>query len=246
MKLIQGNCLEQMERLIRRNVVVDAIITDPPYGTSACKWDSIIPLEQMWEKLNKLIKKGGAIILFGSEPFSSVLRISNIKNYKYDWIWKKDRGSNFLNYKYQPSKNYELIHVFSEGATSFVKNGKNCPYYPLMVEGKPYEQKQGRGGEAVVRKGSRTGKKIITKNKGERYPNAIQKFKSEKGLHPTQKPVGLMEYIIKTYTKKGETVLDFTMGSGTTGVACKNVNRKFIGIEKNKEYFKIAKKRINK
>ena len=175
-----------MDNLIEQGIVIDAIITDPPYGTTACKWDSVIPFEPMWERLNKLIKPNGAIVLFGSEPFSSALRMSNIKNYKYDWVWEKDRGSNFLNFKYQPAKNYELIHVFSDGATSFVKNGNNCPYNPQMIAGKAYKQKQGRGGDAVVREGSRTGKNIITENKGERYPNAVQKFNSEKGLHPTQ------------------------------------------------------------
>jgi site-specific DNA-methyltransferase (adenine-specific) len=242
-KLMQGDCLERMKEIPDGSV--DMILTDPPYGTSACKWDSIIPLEPMWEQLKRIIKPNVAIILFGSEPFSSFLRTSNIKMYKYDWVWEKDRGSNFLNYKYQPSKNYENIMVFSDGATSFVKSGANCPYNPEMVKGKAYEQKQGRGGDAVVRAGSRNGKNIVTKNKGERYPNAIQHFTSEKGLHPTQKPVALMEYLIKTYTSESETVLDFCLGSGTTGVAAKNLNRKFIGIELDEEYFKIAQDRIN-
>ena len=246
MKLYKGDCVEVMDRMIADGVKVDAIITDPPYGTTACKWDSIIPLEPMWEQLNRIIKPNGAIVLFGSEPFSSALRMSNIKNYKYDWKWEKDRGSNFLNFKYQPSKNYEDVLIFSTGATSFVKKMNNCPYNPQMVKGKPYEQKQGRGGDAVVRAGSRTGKSIVTKNDGERYPNAIQKFPNEKGHHPTQKPVSLMEFLIKTYTNESETVLDFTMGSGTTGVACKNLNRDFIGIELDKDYFEIAKERIEK
>ena len=158
---------------------------------------------------------------------------------------EKQRGSNFLNYKYQPSKNYEIISIFSSGATSFVKNKENCPYNPQMVSGIPYEMKQGRGGDAVVREGSRTGQNIITKNSGTRYPNAIQKFNSDKEkLHPTQKPIALLEYLIKTYTNENDTVLDFTMGSGSTGVACKNLNREFIGIELDKNYFDMAKKRI--
>ena len=244
MKLINDDCLKVLPTLPDKSV--DLILTDPPYGTSACKWDSILPFEPMWIELQRIIKENKPIILFGSEPFSSYLRTSNIEWFKYDWIWEKQRGSNFLNYKYQPSKNYEIISVFSNGATSFVKNNSNCPYNPQMVEGIPYEIKQGKGGDAVVREGSRTGQNIITKNSGTRYPNAIQKFNSDKEkLHPTQKPVTLLEYLIKTYTNENDTVLDFTMGSGSTGVACKNLNREFIGIELDKTYFDIASKRID-
>ena len=244
MKLINDDCLKVLPTLLDKSV--DLILTDPPYGTSACKWDSILPFEPMWIELQRIIKENKPIILFGSEPFSSYLRTSNIEWFKYDWIWEKQRGSNFLNYKYQPSKNYEIISVFSNGATSFVKNNSNCPYNPQMVEGIPYEIKQGKGGDAVVREGSRTGQNIITKNSGTRYPNAIQKFNSDKEkLHPTQKPVALLEYLIKTYTNENDTVLDFTMGSGSTGVACKNLNREFIGIELDKTYFDMASKRID-
>jgi len=243
MKLINDDCLKVLPTIADKSV--DLILTDPPYGTSACKWDSVIPFDKMWVQLQRLIKENKPIILFGSEPFSSYLRTSNIKWFKYDWIWEKQRGSNFLNYKYQPSKNYEIISVFSNGATSFVKNNSNCPYNPQMIEGIPYEMKQGKGGDAVVREGSRIGKNIITKNNGTRYPNAIQKFNSDKEkLHPTQKPVALLEYLIKTYTNENDTVLDFTMGSGSTGVACKNLNREFIGIELDEKYFNIAKERI--
>ena len=244
MKLINDDCLKVLPTLLDKSV--DLILTDPPYGTSACKWDSILPFEPMWIELQRIIKENKPIILFGSEPFSSYLRTSNIEWFKYDWIWEKQRGSNFLNYKYQPSKNYEIISVFSNGATSFVKNNSNCPYNPQMVEGIPYEIKQGKGGDAVVREGSRTGQNIITKNSGTRYPNAIQKFNSDKEkLHPTQKPIALLEYLIKTYTNENDTVLDFTMGSGSTGVACKNLNREFIGIELDKKYFDMASKRID-
>jgi|TARA_Y100000114_G_scaffold45025_1_gene40692 site-specific DNA-methyltransferase (adenine-specific) len=243
-KLFNDDCFNVFQEIKENSI--DFILTDPPYGTSACKWDSIIPLKPMWIELQRIIKENKPIILFGSEPFSSYLRTSNIDWFKYDWIWEKQKGSNFLNYKYQPSKNYEIISVFSKGATSFVKNNINCPYNPQMVEGTPYKIKQGKGGDAVVREGSRTGKNIITKNNGTRYPNAIQKFNSDKEkLHPTQKPIALLEYFIKTYTKENDIVLDFTMGSGSTGVACKNVNRRFIGIEKDKKYFKIAKERID-
>jgi len=244
MKLINDDCLRVLPTLADKSV--DLILTDPPYGTSACKWDSVIPFDKMWVQLQRLIKENKPIILFGSEPFSSYLRTSNIKWFKYDWIWEKQRGSNFLNYKYQPSKNYEIISVFSNGATSFVKNNSNCPYNPQMIEGIPYEMKQGKGGDAVVREGSRIGKNIITKNNGTRYPNAIQKFNSDKEkLHPTQKPVALLEYLIKTYTNENDTVLDFTMGSGSTGVAAKNLNREFIGVELDQKYFNIASERIN-
>tara|TARA_R110002020_G_scaffold109349_1_gene252975 strand:- start:407 stop:1150 length:744 start_codon:yes stop_codon:yes gene_type:complete len=244
MKLINDDCLKVLPTLADKSV--DLILTDPPYGTSACKWDSILPFEPMWKELKRIIKENKPIILFGSEPFSSYLRTSNIKWFKYDWIWEKQRGSNFLNYKYQPSKNYEIISVFSNGATSFVKNNSNCPYNPQMVKGTSYEIKQGKGGDAVVREGSRTGQNIITKNSGTRYPNAIQKFNSDKEkLHPTQKPISLLEYLIKTYTNENDTVLDFTMGSGSTGIAAKNLNREFIGIELDKTYFDIASKRIN-
>ena len=244
MKLINDDCLKVLPTLADKSV--DLILTDPPYGTSACKWDSVIPFDKMWVQLQRLIKENKPIILFGSEPFSSYLRTSNIKWFKYDWIWEKQRGSNFLNYKYQPSKNYEIISVFSNGATSFVKNNSNCPYNPQMIEGIPYEMKQGKGGDAVVREGSRIGKNIITKNNGTRYPNAIQKFNSDKEkLHPTQKPVALLEYLIKTYTNENDTVLDFTMGSGSTGVAAKNLNREFIGVELDEKYFNIASERIN-
>ena len=242
--LHNADCLEILPTI--KDKSIDLILTDPPYGTTACKWDSIIPLEPMWKELKRIIKDNRAIVLFGSEPYSSYLRTSNIDWFKYDWIWEKPRGANFLNYKYQPSKNYEVVSVFSEGATSFVKNNSNCPYNPQMTKGKAYNIRQGKGGEAIVREGSRTGKNIITKNEGTRYPNAIQKFNFDVDkLHPTQKPVALLEYLIKTYTNENDTVLDFTMGSGSTGVACKHLNRKFIGIEKDEKYFKIAKERIN-
>jgi len=247
LKLYNEDCLIAMDRMIEDGVKVDAIITDPPYGTTACKWDSVIPFDLMWEQLKRVIKPDGAIVLFGSEPFSSALRMSNIKQYKYDWVWKKERGTNFLNFKYQPSKETENIMVFGNMATSYSKKG-NLIYYPQMREGKAYTQKQGFIGDAVARdKGSRENKKnIVTKNKGTRYPSNLLEFSNEKGLHPTQKPLTLMEYLIKTYTNESETVLDFTMGSGTTGVACKNLNRDFIGIELDKDYFEIAKERIEK
>ena len=243
--LYKGDCLQIMDELIARGVVVDAIVTDPPYGTTACKWDSVIPFDKMWLRLNKLIKPNGAIVLFGSEPFSSLLRVSNLKMFRYDWIWNKTRGYNFQQSKYAPMKNHETISVFSKYPAIFNKKG-TCIYYPQKtdihiehISGVPTKTDNLRDG------GSTMFKPLKTKNKGF-YPLSIQTFKKEnKSMHPTQKPVALMEYLIKTYTNENELVLDFTMGSGSTGVACKNTNRNFIGIELDSKYFEIAKDRIN-
>jgi len=234
--LYKGDCLEVMDRLIEQGVKVDAIITDPPYGTTACKWDSVIPFDEMWIRLNKLIKPNGAIVLFGSEPFSSALRMSNIKNYKYDWVFNKKLAGNAQLAKHQPLKIHELIHVFSSKG--------RATYFPQKTKGK-MRKKMGM---------SMKKNEIATSNSIQEeyvndlyYPKSIQEFSMANRLnrvHPTQKPVALMEYLIKTYTNENETVLDFTMGSGTTGVACKNLNRRFIGIELNGKYFEIATKRL--
>ena len=238
--LIKGECIQQMKLIPSGSI--DAIITDPPYGTTACKWDSVIDFELMWEQLNRVIKPNGAIVLFGSEPFSSALRMSNIKNYKYDWVWEKSKASNFVLAKKQPLKAHEIISVF---------NAKNV-YNPQKTQGKPYN----KGREK--RSGNLTGfltdvpnsNNYLVENKtGLRYPRSVQYFvtaEREGKHHPTQKPVALMEYLIKTYTNENETVLDFTMGSGSTGVACANTNRNFIGIEQDDKYFEIATNRINK
>ena len=233
MELVHGECLEVMDLLIKEGVKVDAIITDPPYGTTACKWDSVIPFDAMWERLNKLIKLNGAIVLFGSEPFSSALRMSNIKNYKYDWIWDKKKGGNIMCLKYQPYKVHEIVSIFNQK--------KDC-YFPIMTDQKERTGKTYSKGEANGIKNY--GDTRVYKQK---YPKSILEISNanQKGkTHPTQKPVALMEYLIKTYTNEGETVLDFTMGSGSTGVACKNLNRDFIGIEKDEKYFKVAEERI--
>ena len=236
--LYNGECLEIMDKLIADGVVVDAIITDPPYGTTACKWDNVIPFDAMWSRLNKLIKPNGAIVLFGSEPFSSALRMSNIKNYRYDWVWDKKLAGNGQLAKHQPLKIHELIHVFSSKG--------RATYIPQKTKGK-MRKKMGM---------SMKNNEIATSNSIQEeyqndlyYPKSIQEF-SMAGhrtgrLHPTQKPVALMEYLIKTYTNENETVLDFTMGSGTTGVACRNTNRNFIGIELDANYYSIANKRIH-
>ena len=233
-QLYNGDCLELMKNIPDGSV--DLVLTDPPYGTTACKWDSVIPFEPMWEQLNRIIKPNGAICLFGSEPFSSALRMSNIKNFKYDWIWNKKKGGNPLLSKIQPIKITENISVFG-------KNKVN--YCPIMTKrDKPKSRGKNTG------KKSETTNNVWLENKTytHLYPkNIIESSNaSQKGkLHPTQKPVDLLEYLIKTYTNESETVLDFTMGSGSTGVACINTNRNFIGIELDKGYFDIAEKRIN-
>ena len=232
-QLIQGDCLTEMQKI--ESCSVDAIITDPPYGTTACKWDSVIDFGLMWGQLNRVIKPNGAIVLFGSEPFSSALRMSNIKNYKYDWIWRKPKGTGHLNVKRMPMNDVETICVFYM---------KQCFYNPQFIEGKPYKAKSGKSSFDGYGKDNRKG----NDNKGKRYPKRVLEFNvvERNTLHPTQKPIALMEYLIKTYTNENETVLDFTMGSGSTGVAAKNLNRSFIGIEQDPKYFKIAEERINK
>lgn len=241
MKLYNGDCLEVMKSIADKSI--DAIITDPPYGTTNCSWDSVIDFNLMWEQLNRIIKPNGAIVLFGSEPFSSALRMSNIKNYKYDWIWDKHIPRNFINAKLMPMNKHEMISVFS-------KTGKLPRYIPQMtlrdkpITVKNYAKKGSDSSYRITNDGNRNLKSYTYTHK---HPDTIiaGKWIANSGKqHPTQKPVALMEYLIKTYTKELETVLDFTMGSGTTGVACCNTNRDFIGIELDKEYFKIAEQRI--
>ena len=234
-ELWQGDCLELMKNIPDGSV--DLVLTDPPYGTTACKWDSVVPFEPMWEQLNRIIKSNGAICLFGSEPFSSALRMSNIKNFKYDWIWEKTVASNFAMCKKQPFKKHEIISVFYK---------KQPTYNPQMETGKPYVDKR-ENGERNASVGVEYGvKRQRIENKGTRFPSSVQKFSNGNNgnVHPTQKPIPLLEYLIRTYTNEDETVLDFTMGSGSTGVACVNTNRRFIGVELDEGYFIIAKKRI--
>lgn len=239
----QGDCLELMEEISDESV--DMILCDLPYGTSACKWDSIIPFEPMWQQYERIIKDTGAIVLFGSEPFSSTLRLSNLKLYKYDWKWEKPSGANFLNFKYQPAKVHEDIMVFGKMATSYSKNG-NMIYMPQMEDGAPYNQKSGKQKNEKNNSTVRSPiKQVQTINNGTRYPRSIQKFALDKDkLHPTQKPVALLEYLIKTYTNENDLVLDCCMGSGSTCVAAINTNRKYIGFELDEKYFQIAKERI--
>ena len=222
---------------------IDAIITDPPYGTTQCKWDSVIDFDLMWEQLNRIIKPNGAIVLFGSEPFSSALRMSNIKNYKYDWIWVKNMVTGQMLAKRQPLRKYENIHVFYK---------KQCTYNRQMTLRTAEEFKKNyRKNDSVNSKSEHyTSKLKRLSYERQMYnpPTNILEFKKDTKRngksHPTQKPILLMEYLIKTYTNENETVLDFTMGSGSTGVACVNTNRNFIGIEMDDKYFDIAQKRI--
>jgi DNA modification methylase len=235
-QLYQGDCIEVMNELIKQGIKVDAVITDPPYGTTQCKWDNIIPFEPMWNCINNITKHNSAICLFGSEPFSSMLRCSNIKNYKYDWIYQKNKTTGFLNAKKQPLNDNELISVFYN---------KQCTYNPQKTKAdKVYKR-----GYVKRNKSDCYGdeKNFVQVDDGMRYPKRIIYFNNndtQHQFHPTQKPVDLLEYLINTYTNENETVLDFTMGSGSTGVACMNTNRKFIGIEKDSTYCDIAKDRI--
>ena len=233
--LMKGDCLERMKEI--ESGSVDMILTDPPYGTTACKWDSIIPLEPMWEQLKRIIKPNGAIVLFGSQPFTSSLIISNLKMFKYEQIWDKNKGTQPQLANIQPMKSHENILVFGKSKIN---------YYPQKTKGDPYtrDNKQNHT-EHSLSKGLKPIKQV---NSGFRFPKTVlmypRDFSAQSRLHPTQKPVALMEYLIKTYTNECETVLDFTAGSFTTGVACKNLNRKFIGIEMDDKYFEIGKNRI--
>lgn len=246
-ELLKGDCLGVMKGIPSGSI--DAIITDPPYGTTACKWDSVIDFDLMWEQLNRIIKPNGAIVLFGSEPFSSALRMSNIKNYKYDWVWDKNKPTGHLNAKRQPLRVIENISVFYK---------KQCVYNPMLIDRDKKNirnteytpNKEGVNTYGKTRKNFKYNEgRTIPINKG--YPRNYLKFigvgtnSKNKRKHPTQKPTDLMEYLIKTYTNENETVLDFTMGSGSTGVACVNTNRNFIGIEMDDKYFEIAEERIN-
>ena len=245
-KLIQGDCLEVLEELYATDgCCVDMVLVDLPYGTTACKWDTVIDLERMWTSLSFLCEEGAAMVFTASQPFTSKLVMSKPSWFKYEWIWQKSVGSNFAVLKYQPMKEHESVLVFSKGTHN---------YYPIK------EQRKGSGAKRMDygHNGSTTGEahgkqhfdgwEVGKYDKNLRNPSSVQFFNNRekgRGLHPTQKPVALMEYLIKTYTNEGETVLDFTMGSGTTGVAAKNLNRDFIGIELDPNYFKIAQERID-
>ena len=233
--LYKGDCIELMKDVPDKSV--DMILCDLPYGTTSCSWDSVIPFKPLWGQYNRIIKDNSAIVLFGSEPFSSTLRMSNIYDYKYDWIWDKKIPSGMCNAKIQPMRQTENISVFIKGKSWYypqmIKRDK-----PIKAGGLKDSYSAGNAGQTM---------KPLHKTYDMKYPTTILTFdKIRKGsLHPTQKPVPLLEYLIKTYTNENELVLDNCMGSGSTGIACINTNRNFIGMELNDEYFKIAKKRIN-
>lgn len=239
MRLINGDCLVEMENIPDKSV--DIILCDLPYGTTKCTWDIVIPFDKLWEQYNRIIKDNGAIILFGQEPFSSLLRTSNISMYRYDIYWEKERLTNIMQVKRRPGKTIETISIFY----------KNQPTYnPQMIKYdgpiRSNKVKNGKLGKLVD--DSNTKKVIEYNDTGYRYPTQLWKFKRDtlkSNLHPTQKPVALLEELIKTYSNEGDLVLDNCMGSGSTGIACLNTNRDFIGIEKDEKYFKIAIERIN-
>jgi len=261
-KLILGDCLDELPKIFDKSV--DLVLTDPPYGTTACKWDSVIPFESMWKELKRIAKDKSAIALFGSEPFSSYLRTSNIKWFKYDWIWEKQKASNFMGAKYSPLKYHEIISIFSNNTHNYYPQKYKVLELEDVMKFSKEQMKQLFETKEYDRYGKIDKRKTINnpiKNKdhignqlkrirnaddGFRNPKSVLKINKDinTNIHPTQKPVALLEYLIKTYTNENDTVLDFTMGSGSTGVACKNLNRNFIGIEKDEKYFDIAKQRI--
>jgi DNA modification methylase len=228
--LLQGDCLERMVEIPDGSV--DMVLCDLPYGTTDCKWDTVIPFEPLWAAYKRVCKPNAAIVLTACQPFTSALVMSNPKWFRYDWIWQKPKGTGFLNAKKQPMRDKEDVLVFY---------ANQCAYNPQFAEGQSYKAKRGRNSECYNTAGTSS-----SDNHGLRYPKQILMFGVvERGtLHPTQKPVALMEYLIKTYTNPGEVVLDNTMGSGTTGVAAANTGRAFIGIERDAKFFEIASKRI--
>jgi site-specific DNA-methyltransferase (adenine-specific) len=239
-KIIQGDCLEVMKDIPDGSV--DMILADLPYGTTACKWDTIIPFEPLWEQYKRIIKPNGAIVLTASQPFTSALVMSNPKMFKVEWIWKKNAGSNFATVKYQPMKEHENVLVFSNGTPKYNQQKQLRAESGLArVKSSPMTFNRKTDG---VYKDLFVGK--ITKSIADelRCPSSVQNFNRERGLHPTQKPVALFEYLIKTYTNEGDLVLDNVAGSGTTGVACQNLNRNFILIEQEPEYIEIINKRL--
>jgi site-specific DNA-methyltransferase (adenine-specific) len=238
-QIYNQDCIEFMKTLPDNSI--DCVVTDPPYGIiksgDASQWDNIIPFKAMWEQLHRITKPKSAIILFGMQPFTSMLVMSNIKNYKHNWVWEKSRSGSAITAKYCPVKIHEDVLVFCKSSPN---------YYPIMEVGEPYSRKcdtvtENNHGVGVVGK-------VNVVNTGTRYPKTIRRVKQnwskQQQIHPTQKPTELLEYLIKTYSLEGEVVLDFTMGSGSTGVACLNTGRRFIGCELDEKYFEIAKGRL--
>lgn len=237
-KLYNGDALEIMDKLISEGIKVDCIITDPPYGIlnkKDFKWDNIIPFNEVWDRINKLKRNDNTpTLLFGKQPFSTFLNMSNIDEFRYEIIWEKQKGVDFMCAKRKPITNHENISVFYK---------KQPTYNPQMDEGTPYK----RNGNISNTKITGSGYMTPHANKGVRYPKTVRQYNYPEGksrVHPTQKPVDLLEWLVKSYTNEGDTILDFTMGSGSTGIACKNTNRNFIGIELDETYYNIAKGRI--
>jgi site-specific DNA-methyltransferase (adenine-specific) len=232
--LYRGDCLKWMS--VIPDGSVDMILCDLPYGTTACKWDTVIPFEPLWAQYRRIAKKNAAIVLTASQPFTSALVMSAPRMFRHEWIWRKEAGSNFATVKFGPMKEHESVLVFSS---------ERANYYPI-----PQERVGGRKGKETTSCTYQSSELYAIKPNGvfavsaKRCPSSVQPFNRERGLHPTQKPVALMEYLIRTYTNEGETVLDNCMGSGTTGVACVNTGRNFIGIERDEKYFQIAADRI--
>ena len=235
-KIYNMDCLEGMKLIPDKSI--DMILCDLPYGTTVCKWDVIIPFEPLWEQYNRIIKHNGVIALFGAEPFSSKLRMSNIKQYKYDWIWEKSKATNFLNAKKQPLRAYENICIFYD---------KQPTYNPQMKKGESYN----KGVRKQQTKDDVYGSfnQVEVKSEGLRYPRNVIYFKTAesegKAYHKTQKPISILEYLVNTYTNESEVVLDNCIGSGSTAIACINTNRNYIGFELDKQYYDIAINRIN-
>ena len=236
-ELYNADCLEKMKEI--ENKSIDCIICDLPYGTTSCSWDIIIPFDKLWEQYNRIIKDNGAIILFGQEPFSSLVRCSNLKDYKYDIYWEKERLTNINQVKKRVGKTIETISIFYK---------KQCTYNPQMIKyDGPLRSNKVKNGTLGKLTDTNEKKVFEYHDTGYRYPTQVWRFKRDclkSNLHPTQKPLALVEELVKTFTNEGDLVLDNTMGSGTTGLACKNLKRNFIGIEMNEEYFKIAQERI--
>lgn len=235
-KLWHGDCMELMRDIPDNSI--DLVLCDLPYGTTQCKWDIVIPFDRLWKEYRRIVKRNGAICLFGTEPFSSRLRMSNINEFKYDWIWDKVKSTGFLNAKKQPMRGHEIVSVFYR---------KQCTYNPQMTHGHTRKVSSAEHKRNCIKTEVYGGHGLTSYDSTDRYPRSIQVFSTDvqkSALHPTQKPVALCEYLIKTYTNDGETVLDNCMGSGSTGVAAVNTGRSFIGIELNNEYFEMAKQRI--
>lgn len=242
-KLYKGDCLEVMDGLISLGVKFDAIITDPPYGTTACKWDSIIPLDEMWKRLNKLIKPNGAIVLFSSQPFTTDLINSNRSLFRYDIVWNKCYGTDFALANRKPMKAHEIICVFYKKQPTYNKQ--------VVKRDKVIDTTNWKQDKRSSINGNFDSKEIVRKKYDYKNPTTVFELNMAKGecnnskrVHPTQKPIKLLEFLVKTYTNEGDLVLDFTCGSGSTGVACLNTGRRFVGVELDEKYFNIAKERL--